>query len=184
MRITLGVLIAAVGLPIFGGCASDPKQGYVFATAYRTDVQTVSVPLFDNPTFYHGLEAQLADAIIKEIHRATPWRVVSRGDAGDAAAGGSPGGDTSLTGSIAAVDLRKLSTQDVTGLVQEMAVDLAVNFQWKNNRTGEVLVARRNFRASAAFVPSRGAQEPIELGQRAAVDRLAKDLVAELRSSW
>ena len=168
--------LAIVSIVLFaagGGCSSDPRSGFAFQDAYRADVRTVAVPVFDNGSFHHGLELTLTDALIKEIHRTTPWRVAG----GDEA-------DTTLSGSITSVELRRLLRNSETGLVQEMATDVAVSFEWKRNRTGEVMVSRRNFRSSEAFVPARGAQERLELGERATIDRLAKDIVSELRSSW
>lgn len=158
---------------LLASCASDPRRGYTLGSAHREDVRTVSVPVFDNTTYSHGLEVLLTDAVIKEVHRSTPWRVVPTESA-----------ETALTGSITGSDLRLLSRQRGTGLAQELAVQLTVSFEWKDARTGEVLVARQNFRSADTFTPSQGVQERLELGERAAVDRLAKDIVAELRSSW
>lgn len=165
----LTICVAALGV----GCASDPKEGYSFNSTYREDIKTIAVPIFENATFEHGLEAELTDAIIKEVHRTTPWRVAPRGEA-----------DSTLSGTITDAELRKLSTQDKSGLVQELAVELTVRFEWKENRTGKVLVARRNFRTAESFVPSTGVQERLELGQRSAIDQMARDLVAELRDAW
>lgn len=168
--VVLGFGLIGLMLGMLGGCSGG---GYHFGATHRTDVKTVAVPVFENTTFSHGLEITLTDAIIKEIHRVTPWRVAAREQA-----------DTTLTGAITSSDLRKLSRQSETGMVQEVAVELIVTFEWKLNRTGEVLVTRRNFRAADVFTPSRGAQERLDLGEQAAVDRLAKDIVSELRSSW
>lgn len=156
-----------------GGCSSSPKSGYAFGSAYRTDIKTISVPIFENTTFEHDLEVRLTDALVKEIHRTTPWRVVPVGS-----------GQSTLSGAIIAADLRKLTTEGDSGLVQTLAVDAAVNFEWKENKSGQVLVSRRNFRTARAFAPARGAQESLESGQASTIDQLAKDIVAELRSSW
>lgn len=169
----LAPVFIAISLAILPACASDPRSGYTFADAHRTDVRTVAVPIFENGTFSHGLEFQLTDALVKEIHRSTPWRVASRDEA-----------DTTLSGSITSVELRRLSRGSETGMVQEVAVDMAVAFEWKRNRTGEILIARRNFRAPESFVPARGARERLEFGEAATIDQLARDIVAELRSSW
>jgi len=154
-------------------CSSDPTKGYAFGSGHRTDIHTVAVPIFENTTFQHVLEMQLTDAIIKEVHRTTPWRVAPRGSA-----------ETVLTGEITSAEIRKLSSQRETGLIQEAAVDLSVNFQWKSVTDGKVLIARKNFRAAQNFVPARGAQERLEFGQSSAIDQMAKDIVAELRSNW
>lgn len=171
-RVFAGWVLGAVAATL-GACASSPSDGYAFSSAYRQDIRTVAVPMFENSTFAHGLEAQLADALVKELHRSTPWRVAPREQA-----------QTTLAGTITGADLRTLSRQSESGLVQELAVDLAVSFEWKENRTGTVLVARRNFRAAEPFTPGFGAGERLELGRRSAIDQMARDIVAELRSSW
>ncbi len=154
------------------GCSSDPSQGWAMGGGFRSDVRSVSVPVWNNRTFYPGLEAQLTEAIIKEIERSTPWVVVSSG------------GSTTLTGTITEAQLRKLSTDDTTGLVQQMAFDFAVDFEWRNNRSREPLVARSDFRAQGTFIPTRGISESIEIGEFGAIEAMARDVVAELRSDW
>jgi hypothetical protein len=63
-------------------------------------------------------------------------------------------------------------------------VQITVDFEWRDNRSGEVLKARRNFSAADSFVPSRPSGERLELGENAAAQRLARDMVNELRGAW
>ena len=165
-------LTAAV-LLICAGCASNPRDGYALASAYRTDIETVGVPIFEMAGFAPGVELELTEAVIKEVHRTTPWKVVSQSQA-----------DTILTGVVTDADLRKLSTDRDTGLVQELAYSLTVNFEWKDTSTGRVLVARRNFRAAESFVPARPARERVDTGRRGAIEEMARAIVSELRASW
>lgn len=168
-------LLALALFPLAGltACASDPTQGYALTPSHDETVRTVAVPIFQNPTFARGVEIELTDAIIKEIQAHTPWRVAPEGTA-----------NTVLTGTLTDQRLRRLSTERNTGLVQEMDVELTVDFEWKDSRTGKVLIARKSFTASDTFVPTKGIGERLESGQEAAVQRLARDIVAELRSSW
>jgi len=166
VRRVLVIVCAAVSAQL-GAC------GYSMSSAYRDDVKTIAVPMFQNSTYSHGLEVTLTDALIQEIHRVTPWRVAPVASA-----------ETQLRGAITGTRLRRLSRQTDSGLSQEMAVELEVSFEWKQMTTGEVLVSRRRFRSSDTFVPSPGAQERLGFGEQSAVERMAKDIVAELRSSW
>lgn len=181
-------IFAAFPAFILSACASDPNSGYALASPYRTDIQTVSVPIFRNDTFEPYIEEALTKAVITEIHRTTPWRVTS-GDNAQAV----------LSGAITGVDMRKLSTQDGSGLTQELAVELTVSFEFKRRTDATILVARHNFRTADPFVPgggggtggalgARGAGgwggEAREIGRRGAIDDMARALVAELRSSW
>jgi len=158
---------------MFSACSSDPSRGYAFASSFQSDIRTVHVPIFENPTFARGLEIELTDAIIKEIQRTTPWTVAASDSA-----------QTQLTGKINDAQLRRLSTGRDSGLAQELAYSITVEFEWKDARTGKVLVARTNFAASDTFVPAQGLNERIETGQHGAIQRLARDIVGELRSNW
>jgi len=157
-------------------CASDPTRGYSFTSTRPGAVHSVAVPMFDNQDFTHGLEIELTDAIIKEIQRTTPWVVVQGQNGG--------GADTTLTGVITKTTLRNLTTASQTGLVQEMAVEISVDFDWRDARTGKFLVSRRDFRSLESFVPAVGSREHIAVGEDAAVQELARSIVAELRSNW
>lgn len=147
--------------------------GYRPGAGYESDVGTIAVELFDNQTFSPGTESMLAEAIIKDLQRRTPYRVT-----------GTERADTVLTGSIVSEDLVTLSLGRATGMVQEQAVRLTVDFAWSDRRSGEVRVSRRGFSASEAFVPSRGVGERIDVGRIGATQELASAIVAEIRGGW
>jgi Lipopolysaccharide-assembly len=167
---TLAAAVCTSAL-LLTSCASDPTTGFAFGGGYRTDVRTVAVPIWENRTFTPELGAQLTEAIIKEIQRSTPWVVTSSAQ-------------TRLTGVITASDLRRLGTDPTSGLVQDMAVDLAVDFQWQDISKHKPILVRKHFRASGSFVPTQGINEPIEIGRQGAIENLARDIVTELRSGW
>ncbi len=173
MRTTLA-LIAALGVSLISsGCASNPADGYSFDSTYPQGIRTVSIPVFDNYSFDTGVESELTDAVIKEFQRSTGIRVVQGGTA-----------ESELKGVVTKSELRRLSTQRGTGFVQELAVTLTVDFDWKDTRSGKLLVSRRQFAAADTFVPVPGSGERLDTGRHGAVQRLAQDLVAELRESW
>lgn len=167
------ILVLAAAALAGGGCSSDPTRGYAFAEAYDTGVQSVAVPIFSNQTFARGVELALTEAIIKQIQRHTPWRVASPERA-----------DTTLEGVITNAELGVLSNDPRTGLAQEQTYRLTVRFAWRDNRTGETRVVRERFASTGVFAPARAAGERIEVGQRDAIDELARDIVGSLRSSW
>ncbi|MBY0112064.1 MAG: hypothetical protein K2Y21_04525 [Phycisphaerales bacterium] len=175
MAIARSLGIAAVGLGALlalTSCASDPRQGYSFKTTFDTETRTVQVPIFRNNTYFHGVEAQLTEAIIKEIQSKTPWIIDP-----------SPAADTTLSGTITNVELKRTAT-DPSGFVQEYGYVITVNFDWVDNATGKTLASRRSFSAADTFVPVRGVSEKIEYGQASAAQRLAKDVVSEMRTQW
>lgn len=158
---------------LVSGCASDPEKGYSFASAHDESIHSIHVPVFTNNTYSHGIETELTDAIVKQLKSATPWKVT-----GDSAA------QTTLTGKITDSRLQALSLGRTSGLVQEQAVILTIEFEWRDNASGRLLASRKNFTASEIFVPSQGVGERLEAGQDGAIQKLARGVVDELRSSW
>ena len=166
------VIALALALPV-AGCASDPTQGYSAVSTFPESISTVAVEIFDNRTFDRDLQFELADALIKEIEARTPYKVTSTARA-----------DTILTGRIRGVERDQLSKSRLTGLSEEVTVSVTIDFQWRDVRTGEPLLERESFAAHGLFVPSRPSGEPIELGEFAVVQRLARDIVSEMQADW
>ncbi len=156
-----------------GGCATDPKDGYSFQSTFGADIKTVTVPIFDNYTYTPELPVDITEAVIKELQRMTPWAVTDAEHA-----------DATLSGVVRSIEMKKLSADPDSGLVQEMAVTVVIDFDLRDNRSGKVLVSRRRFAGVDTFVPTRGTGERLEVGQRAAVGRMSRDIVGELRADW
>ena len=164
--------LAGAGVCVLAGCSSDPHKGYAFNAAYDSTIRTIAVPVFDNHTFDLEVPADLTTAIIKELQRATPWAVTNSDRA-----------DTILQGVVTRVELRKLASDPNSGYVQETAVTVAVDFDWIDARSGKTLVRRRAYTGTDTFTPTRGTGERLEVGERSAVQRLAQDIVGEMRSN-
>ncbi len=172
MRRVLLIASCAALACALGACSDDPRSGYSSVGVHDETLGPVTVPVWTNETFTHGLEAELTDALVKEIQRATPWKVVSEG------------GRSRLTGRIVSVELRPLSTANVSGLVEDMAVELTVDWEWKRAGTGKTIVGKKGFRSVSQFVPAQGVGERLEVGRRQAVQELARDVVVAMRSQW
>ncbi|MFM7134383.1 MAG: LptE family protein [Planctomycetota bacterium] len=167
------VLAAAALVALPGGCASTPSEGYAAASPFPSKYRTIALPIFRNRSYQRNFEFDLAEALLKEVESSTPYRVVSEASA-----------DTALRGTITAVDLVPLSKDPSTGLVGEMMVRVRADFEWIDLRSGDRIVGREGVEASALFVPSYPAREPLELGRFAAVEGLARELVSAMQSNW
>ena len=75
-----------------------------------------------------------------------------------------------------------VSRRAVAGVPQEVEVTVRVNFTWKDLRTGQILVERRNFEQSSAYYPTMG--EGRFHGRTAAAEALAASIVDELQGDW
>ena len=168
MAALVGSIAAAVA-----GCASSPTEGYSDASLYPDNVRNVAVDIFENDTFERGVEFELADALIKEIESRTPLKVVPSSRA-----------DSILTGRIRRVRRDVLSRSPRTGLSEEVLYIVTIDYTWRDLRTDELLLERQSFDGSGLFVPSRPTGEPIELGEFAAVQQLARGIVWTMQADW
>ncbi len=155
------------------GCASDPTVGYSSQSLYPKQWRTVAVPIFDNDTMSRDLEFMLTDAVIKQVQSRTPYRIATEKRA-----------DTLLTGTVRKVELRQLSQSRLTGLSEEVLVNVTIDFEWIDLRTGRRILGRENFGDSGLFVPSQPSSEPLAVGEFAVVQELATDIVDEMQAAW
>lgn len=172
-RCLLAMALMATTTAWIAGCASDPTRGYSFAPVSGVQVRSVGVPIFENGTYSKGLEVDLTEAIIKELQRSTQIDVTRSANA-----------ETVLTGVVTNSELKRIAVDSQTGYVDQLAVRITVDFDWKDNRSGKVILSRRSFTAVDSFSPARRAGELLEQGQHSAVQRLARAIVEEMRSTW
>lgn len=149
--------------------------GYTTTELYPTDYQTVSVPYFDNRSETRAIEFNLREALIKQIEQRTPYKVLS--SAGSA--------DTVLTGTVTGVDRQLISRDSIAGLTQEVEVQITIDFEWRDRRTGETVRAYRGLTSAGQFVSNRTIGEFGDDGTRLAVQRLANEIVSRMREdAW
>lgn len=165
---TAVALLGAFG--VMASCSSDPREGYAFNAAYDSGIRSVAVPVFDNQTFSLEAPIEVTESIIKELQRVTPWAVTASDRA-----------DTILRGVVTRVDMRKLAQDPNSGFIQETSITVTIDFDWIDSRSGKTLLSRRNYTGTDTFTPTRGTDERIEVGQRGAIQRLAADVVGEMR---
>lgn len=146
--------------------------GYSTRSLYPSHIRTVAVPIFENRSFYRGLEFDLTEALIKEIELRTPYKVTLP-----------PQADTILQGTIVRVDQRLLSSTRHGALPQELELEAVVNFHWKDARTGRVLCERRDLVAVGRYVPVRAVGETYSTAQHQLVQDLAGRIVGAL-AAW
>ena len=149
--------------------------GYTTSELYPAQYNSVSVPNFDNRAGERDVEFELHEALVKEIEHRTPYKVVS----------GSGLADTQLTGTVTSVERQLVSRDPTAGFPQEIEITVTVDFEWRDLRTGKTIRGYRGFSAACQFVPRRVIGEFDEDGRRQAVQRLAQDIVSQMRDdSW
>lgn len=152
--------------------------GYTVGKDFRTDIQSVAVPIFENTTNRQGIEYQLTEAVQKEITKRSQYRLSKGLNA-----------DTRLTGKI--IGFRK----DVLGETaqddpRELQVTLMVQVRWEDLRTGELL-AEQEMPLSPDALPITGQSEfSPELGQSLAtamednLNLMARKIVNLMEVPW
>lgn len=147
--------------------------GYSSGELFPDDVRTVAVPIFENKSFYRGVEFDLTEALVKEIELRTPYKVTGTNRA-----------DTIIRGTITSVSQSRLSRQSIGGVPQELEVHVMVDFEWKDLRSGQTLRQREGFESVGRYMPAAPVSEPLEVGQHEAVARMARAVVSVMAGDW
>ncbi|NQU75207.1 MAG: LptE family protein [Planctomycetes bacterium] len=170
-----GALFSAA-LMFAQGCSSDPYKGYSFETGlYRQDIKTVAVPIWrrGDKVYRRDLEQQLTEALVKRIELDSPYKVADKSIA-----------DTMLEGTIVAVTQRVLSFNPSQGTPRDVELRIVVDFTWTDQRTGEILVQKKGFRAAGVYYPAGALAEDFSLGSADAVNHLAQLIVETMEKPW
>lgn len=165
-----------VSLLALAGCGytqsgGEPSGGYQWRSLWREDVKSVAVPIFENKAFTRGVEFSLTKAIISQLESHSPYKVVPAERA-----------DTILEGEIVAIRRQTVSSDSRTAVPQEQLYVVTVNFVWKDLRSGQMLVQRRNFEQTTTYYPTLG--EGQFVGSQQLSERLALAIVQEMQADW
>ena len=177
--IKFGLLTLLLGSPLVflaSGCFNDDgTSGYTARSQYRPGVQTVVVPIWTRGqhVYRRDLEIDLTAALVKRLELDTPYKVTKKNRA-----------DTELTGSIDQITQRVLSFNPDTSQPREIEVTFTVSFEWKDLRTGKVLVKRKSFDVAVVYLPDAPYNENFFLGSQKLMDKLALRIVETMETDW
>ncbi len=160
----LATVVAAAAL---AGCA-----GYSTDSLYRQDVRTVCVPIFASQEFRRNIEFDLSNELVRTIELRTPYKVVH-----DRARA-----DTEIRGEVLNLDEQVFVEDLDTDQPVEAQVVLHAWFEWKDLRTGEVLVRRADMAAMGTFATAVG--ETLDSARGEATRRLAERIVEAMERDW
>lgn len=172
---TLGLLVGLSLVCLMSGCAS-----YQFGAAalYPSGIRTVHIPIVRNESFRHDLGPQLTDALVREVERRTPYKVVSN-----------PGADSTLRCNISAqskVVLTETSSDDPRAL--DSAITVGASWTSRDGRrlmqnsVATLETDSTGFSQSVRYVPEAG--QSIDTANQDAIDQLARRIVSQMESRW
>jgi Lipopolysaccharide-assembly len=156
------------------GCGYSADRTAVARKANsRNDrIRTVALDVFESKEFRRGLELQLTEALAKRLEGETPYKLTDKKRA-----------DTLLTGEIKEVRQSTIGRDFKAVRPRETTATLLVSFQWKDLRTGEILVDRPNFVQTVDYIRPLG--EDFYHASQRAMDRLAERILEEMESeNW
>ena len=154
-------------ISFFSGCASYSNE-----SMFSQDISSVCLEMFDNQTFWRGVEYELSDALAKRIEAQTPYKIISSKDRAD----------TVISGQITSISESALSTQREMGTVLETEVQLQAVVNWKNLKTGELLIDNQTVSAEATYSPYQN--QDFSYASALAANNLARKIVELMEKGW
>lgn len=166
-------ILAVAGLLLPGGCGyTTDRQAVIRTTNSKNErIRTVALDVFQTKEFRRGLELQLTEALAKRIEAETPFKLAKKDRA-----------DTILTGEIIEVRQATIGRDFRTVTPRETTASVIVSFQWKDLRSGEVLMDRPRFVQAVDYIRPVG--EDFHHASQRAMDRLAERIVEQMESEW
>ncbi len=162
-------LIAAACL---GFCGCGGMSGYSNESLLPENIVSVYVKMFENQSFWRGVEYELTDALAKRIEAETPYKIISSRDRADSV----------ISGQIVQVSQSVLSRERETGRALEKQVELRAVVNWKNLKTGELLIDNVSVGASANY--SQWQNQSFAYGATLAANNLARRIVELMEKEW
>jgi hypothetical protein len=164
----LGLL--AVAASLLAGCAGS--TGFSNASLFPDDVSSVYLEMFDNRSFRRGLEYTLTDALAKRIEAETPYKIVSSRDRADSV----------ISGQLVTVGEGILTLEREIGRPLEKEVVLTAVVNWKNLKTGRLMINSETVTAAASY--SQFQNQDFTYAATVAANKLAQDIVQLMEDPW
>ena len=153
-------------------CGCNSIAGYSNESMFPDDVGSVCLEMFDNRTLRRGVEYELSDALAKRIELDTPYKIISDSDRAD----------TLMNGQIVSISQLALSTDRDVGSVLEREVELRAVVNWKNLKTGQLMIDHVIVYASASY--STYQRQDFKYASTLAANNLAEKIVELMENKW
>ncbi len=167
-----GLMACVLVTVCFGLCSCSKITGYYNSSLYPQDVRSVCLEMFDVQSFRRGVEYELSDALAKRIEADTPYKIISSPDRAD----------TVMNGKIESIGSSVLSIEREGGQALENEVELRVVINWKNLKTGELLIDNELVVARATY--SSFQNQDFNYGSALAANNVAQRIVELMQKKW
>jgi len=146
--------------------------GYSNKSLFPQDLNSVCLEMFENQTFRRGLEYELTDALAKRIEAETPYKIISSVDRAD----------TVMNGQITEISEAVLTTERETGFALEKELYVKAVVNWKNLKTGQLLIDDKSVTVSASY--SEYQNQDLGYASALAANKLAQKIVELMEKTW
>lgn len=153
-----------------GGCTGS--TGYSNAGMFPDDMESVYLEMFDNRSFRRGVEYTFSNALAKRIETETPYKIVSSRDRADSV----------MSGQLVTVGESILTLERELGRALEKEVVLTAVVNWKNLKTGKLMINSRTVTAAASY--SEFQDQDFAYGSAVAANKLAENVVELMENEW
>ncbi len=147
-------------------------SGYSNRPLYTTQVETIYVEMFKNRSFWRDVEYDLTDALAKRIEIDTPYKIVSSPDRAD----------SQISGQILYIGQSLLTIERERGTALEKEVQIQAVVNWKNLKSGKLLIDNRRVSAAAGYTPLQN--QSFNYAARLAANNLAERIVELMEEGW
>jgi hypothetical protein len=169
-RALLLCLEVVVAGGVLGGCAGP--DAYSNASLFPDDVDSVYLEMFDSRSFRRGIEYTLSEALAKRIETETPYKIVSSRDRADSV----------ISGQLTSAGESILTLEREIGRALEKEVVLTAVVNWKNLRTGRLMINSQDVSAAASYSEFQG--QDFTYASAVAANKLAQDIVELMENQW
>jgi hypothetical protein len=168
--------VIALSVLLLPGCAGYQLGGQ---SLFRPDIRTVHVPMFESDSFRRNLGERLTEAVVKEIERQSTYKVVH--DPAQA--------DSVLTGRLVS-DRKSVLAENRNDEPRDIQVDLVVQVSWVDRR-GDIVMPSSSFSLAqqgfsvtqlSDYIPEAG--QSVATAQQEGINRIAKQIVAQMEAPW
>jgi hypothetical protein len=128
--------------------------------------------MFDSRSFRRGVEYTLSDALVKRIASETPYRIVSDSNRADSV----------MTGQLVRVGDSVLTLERESGHPLEKEVVLTAVVNWKDLKTGRLMVNNVTVTAATSYSEFQG--QDFTYASTVAANKLARKIVELMESNW
>jgi len=154
------------------GSGSGILSGYSNKSLFPEDVTSVYLEMFENRSLRRGVEYELTDALAKRIEAQTPYKLISSPDKAD----------TVISGEIVSAAEVALVTERETGRALEKEVRLEAVVNWKDLKTGRLLIDNEQVGAAASY--SQWQNQSFDYASSLAANNLARKIVELMEKQW